>query len=184
PDPADTLTIVELLFSALLIFAMRLADVSLGTLRIVLLVRGKRGWAGVLGFFESLIWVLAAREVLGNLDEPIKMVAYAGGYAAGTMLGSTIERWLAMGSVLVRIVAPVESPHAYEALQDAGYPTTVLNGEGRDGAVRVAFSVLPRRESRRALALVARVNPDAFVTIEDARHLDLTSRRSAAALRK
>jgi uncharacterized protein YebE (UPF0316 family) len=175
---------LELFFSALLIFAMRLADVSLGTLRIVMLVRGKRGWAGVLGFFESLIWVLAAREVLGNLDEPVKIVAYAGGYAAGTMLGSTIERWLAMGSVLVRIVAPVESPHAYEALQDAGYPTTVLNGEGRDGAVRVAFSVLPRRDSRHALDLVARVNPDAFVTIEDARHLDLTSRRAAAALRK
>jgi uncharacterized protein YebE (UPF0316 family) len=103
---------VELLLAALLIFAMRLADVSLGTLRIVMLVRGKRRWAGVLGFFESLIWVLAARQVLGDLDELIKIVAYAGGYAAGTMLGSTFERWLAMGSVLVRIVAPVDSPHA------------------------------------------------------------------------
>lgn len=163
---------------------MRLADVSLGTLRIVMLVRGKRRWAGVLGFFESLIWVLAARQVLGDLDEVIKIAAYAGGYAAGTMLGSTIERWLAMGSVLVRIVAPVDSPHAYEVLRDAGYPTTVLNGEGRDGPVRVAFSVLPRRASRSALDLVAETNPEAFVTVEEARHMDLATRRSATAMKK
>jgi uncharacterized protein YebE (UPF0316 family) len=175
---------VELLLAALLIFAMRLADVSLGTLRIVMLVRGRRGWAGVLGFFESLIWVLAAREVLGDLDEPVKIAAYAAGYAAGTMLGSTFERWLAMGSVLLRIVAPVDSPHAYEALQEAGYPTTVVNGEGRNGAVRVAFCVLPKRESKRALDLVAAANPQAFITVEEASQLDLASRRSAVALRK
>jgi uncharacterized protein YebE (UPF0316 family) len=175
---------VELFIAALIIFLMRLADVSLGTLRIVLLVRGKRRWAGALGFFESLIGVLAAREVLGSLDEPIKIIGYAAGYAAGTMLGSSIEKWLAMGSVLVRIVAPVDSPFAYEALQAAGYPTTVLNGEGRDGEVRVAFSVLPRRESRHALDVVARANPEAFVTIEDAKPLDLASRRFAVAIRK
>ncbi|MDH4118850.1 MAG: DUF5698 domain-containing protein [Acidimicrobiia bacterium] len=175
---------MELLLSALVIFALRLVDVSLGTMRIVFLVRSKRGLAGVVGFFESLTWVIAAGQVLSGLDEPLKMAAYAGGYAAGTMLGSSIERWLAMGNVLVRIVAPVDSPHAYEALQEAGYPTTVINGEGRDGAVRVAFSVLPRRSARKALDLLAAVNPDAFVTMEDARLPDLATRRSAASIRK
>jgi uncharacterized protein YebE (UPF0316 family) len=173
---------MELVLAALLIFVMRLADVSLGTLRIVVLVRGKRRWAGALGFFESLIWLLAAREVLGNLDEPIKIIAYAGGYAAGTMLGSTIERWLAMGSVLVRIVSPIESPHAFQALRDAGYPVTVLNGEGRDGPVRISFCVLPRRQSAKALELIASVNPEAFVTMEEARPMPLA--RAAVDLRK
>jgi uncharacterized protein YebE (UPF0316 family) len=167
-----------------MIFCMRLADVSLGTLRIVMLVRGKRRWAGLLGFFESLIWLLAAGAVLGSLDSPLKMIGYAGGYAVGTMLGSTIERWLAMGNVLVRIVAPVDSVHAYDSLRAAGYPTTVLNGEGRDGPVRISFTVLPRREARRALDVVAGVNPDAFVTIEEARLPELAARRSALALRK
>jgi len=122
--------------------------------------------------------------VLSGLDEPLKMVAYAGGYAAGTMLGSTVEGWLAMGSVLVRIVAPIDSPHAYEALQDAGYALTVLNGEGRDGAVRVAFAVMPRRQAKRALELVAEANPQAFVTIEDAKLPELVAYRPPAAMRK
>jgi len=175
---------VELFFAALIIFLLRLADVSLGTLRIAFLVRSRRGWAGVVGFLESIIWVIAAGQVLSQLDEPVKMIAYAGGYAAGTMLGSTIEGWLAMGDVLVRIVAPVASPHAYEALQGAGYPVTVVNGEGRDGEVRVAFAVMSRRKASEALRLVAEVNPEAFVTIEDAKLPTLLPARPAAALRK
>ena len=175
---------MSLVFPALTIFCLRVADVSLGTLRIVFLVRGRRRLAGLVGFFESLIWVIAAGQVLSGLDEPLKMVAYAAGYAAGTMLGSTIEGWLAMGSVLVRIVAPVGSPHAYEVLQRAGYALTVLNGEGREGAVRVAFAVMPRRDATRALALVAEANPDAFVTIEDAKLPELVNYRSPAAMRK
>ena len=175
---------MELLLAALLIFGMRLLDVSAGTLRIVMLVRGKRRWAGILGFLESLIWVLAARQVLGDLDEPIKIVAYAGGFAAGTMLGSTIERWLAMGSVLVRVVAPIDSPNAYEAVRAAGYAVTVLNGEGRDGPVRLWLSVTPRRDVGDVLDLIAKVNPQAFVTVEEARLPDLSTRRSAASVRK
>jgi uncharacterized protein YebE (UPF0316 family) len=175
---------VELIIAAITIFALRLADVSLGTLRIAFLVRSHRGWAGVVGFLESLIWVIAAAQVLSQLDQPIKMVAYAGGYAAGTMLGSTIEGWLALGDVLVRIVAPVGSPHAYEALEEKGFPVTVVNGEGRDGAVRVAFAVMSRRRATDALRIVAEVNPDAFVTIEDAKLPNLLAVRPAAAIRK
>jgi uncharacterized protein YebE (UPF0316 family) len=175
---------VELILAASTIFVLRLGDVSLGTLRIAFLVRSHRGWAGVVGFLESIIWVLAAAQVLSQLDEPIKMVAYAGGYAAGTMLGSTIEGWLAMGDVLVRIVAPVDSPHAYEALKEAGFPLTVVNGEGRDGAVRVAFAVMSRRRAAEALRLVAEVNPDAFVTIEDAKLPNLVAAKPAYAIRK
>jgi uncharacterized protein YebE (UPF0316 family) len=175
---------VALLLSAAIIFCLRLADVSLGTLRIVFLVRGRRRIAGAVGFFESLIWVVAAGQVLSGLDEPLKMVAYAGGYAAGTMLGSTIESWLAMGNVLVRIVSPVDSPPTHDHLRDAGFATTVVNGEGRDGEVRVSFAVMPRRSASQALRLVAEVNPAAFVTMEEAKLPELAAYRSAAAIRK
>jgi hypothetical protein len=132
---------MSVVLSALLIFLMRLADVSLGTLRIVMLVRGRRSMAGALGFFESLIWTLAAAQVLSELDEPLKIIGYAGGFA------------------------------------------TVLNGEGRDGPVRISFSILPRRQAPDALALVAEANPFAIATIEDASVLDLSARKPMA-LRK
>lgn len=155
-----------LLASALLIFVLRITDVSIGTLRITFLVRGRRGVAGMLSFFESLIWLLAAAQVLSTLDSPIKFVAYAAGYATGTMLGVSVEKWLAVGDVLMRIVTPVDAPSSEHVLRQAGYGVTVVNGQGMRGDVRILFVVLPRRRSDAVLAIVRGVNPDAYITFE------------------
>lgn len=157
---------LSLVLAALLIFSLRIIDVSLGTLRIGFLVRGQRRLAGLFGFFESLIWLIAAAQVLAHLDSPVKFVAYAAGYAAGTMLGVSVERWLAIGDSIMRVVTPVDSPPIEHALREAGFFVTLLNARGRDGDVSVAFSVIPRRRVPEALKLVSQVNPSAFVTFE------------------
>lgn len=180
---------VELLLSALGIFALRLIDVSLGTLRIQFLVQGRRRLAGATAFFESLVWTIAAVLVLGELDEPLKLVGYAGGYACGTMLGSLIEGRIALGDRLVRVVSALESPQVADALQNSGYPVTVVNGEGAYGQVRVSFSVIPRRKVDEVLQLIKTVNPAAFVTVEEARlpggyPFPAAATRRATALRK
>lgn len=127
----------DALLGALLIFSLRIVDVSLGTLRIGMLVRGKRRIAGVLSFSESPIWLLAAAKVLSTLDSPLQFIAYAGGYASGTMLGANIKRWLAVGKVVLRIIVPVSAPDVQEALRKAGFYVTTVNASGRDGEVRV-----------------------------------------------
>ncbi len=174
---------MDIFLSALLIFGLRLVDVSLGTMRIVLLTRGE-GWkAGLVGFLECLTWVVAASQVLRNLDDPVRMIAFAAGFGAGTLLGVTIERWLAMGTSIVRIVAPVESPQSAVPLREAGFGVTVLNGEGLQGDVRLALTVVPRKRLREALRIVYRANPAAFVTIQQVK-VARTGYRSATAVRK
>jgi uncharacterized protein YebE (UPF0316 family) len=148
------------------IFALRILDVSIGTLRITYLVRGKRGVAGVLSFFESLVWLTAAAQVITSLDAPVKFVAYAAGYATGTVLGVSIERWIAAGETLMRVVTPVGGISVEKPLRDAGYFVTSLNGQGRDGDVRVHFTVLQRRRVPQALRIVREANPAAYVTLE------------------
>ena len=175
---------MEAIVAALVIFLMRVTDQTLGTLRIIFLIRGRRGVAGALGFLESLVWVLAARQVLTDLDEPIKIIGYAAGFAAGTMLGGTIERWMALGNRLVRIVAPVDSPHAFDDLRQKGYAVTVLNGEGHDGPVRVAFSVVPRKKITEVIGMVGEKNPQAFVSVEDATLPEIPVVKRATAIRK
>src|SRR5690625_2204395 len=160
--------------AAALIFGLRIIDVSLGTLRIAMLVRGHRLYAGLLGFFESLVWLIAAAEVLSNLDSPLKYIGYAGGYAAGTMLGTTIEKWMALGSVLVRIIEQVNEPDTVEPLRAAGYYATVMNARGRDGEVQIIFTVIPRRKQAEVLRIIQQHNPRAYVTFEQ------TSRTSVA----
>ena len=160
---------MELFLGSLLIFVLRIGDVSIASIRIVTLLRGKIWLAALLGFFESLFWVSAAAIVFTNLDHPIRIVAFAAGFATGTLLGGFVERWLAMGTALLRVITPVESTAVAPALREAGFGVTVLNAKGRDGDVRLNFMVLPRRRVKEALAVVAEVNPEAFITVEDIR---------------
>lgn len=161
------------------IFLARVADQSIGSMRIMFMMRGKRVVSGVLGFFESAIWVLAVSQVVTNIDEPIKVVAFAGGFGVGTALGGTVERWLAIGKGVLRIVSPFDSPQASTALREAGFAVTDVNAEGRNGPVRLAFSVVPRKRKQQALEIVKAVNPEAFVTFEEVETPSLTVRHSS-----
>jgi len=170
---------MDLILDALLIIGLRLIDVSIGTVRIILLTRGSRWRASIIGFFETLIWVFAVTLVLQQLDDPVRMVAYAVGFGLGTALGATLERMVAVGSVLVQVVAPVGSPSTAQVLRTEGLRVTEINGEGRDGAVRLVITVVPRRKLRDVLRIVERINPAAFVTTEDVAVNDLWRRASA-----
>jgi uncharacterized protein YebE (UPF0316 family) len=156
-----------MLLGALLIFCLRLVDVSIGAIRIVMIVRGERWIAGLLGFFESLTWVIAAGLVFSNLDSPVRMVAYAAGFGAGTVLGSTLERRLKLGKTVMRVITQVQTAEVAPHLREAGFGVTVVNAEGKEGDVRLAFTVIPRKRADEALRVVSEVNPEAFVTLED-----------------
>jgi uncharacterized protein YebE (UPF0316 family) len=174
----------EIILGTLLIFFLRIVDVSIGTFRIVVLMRGQVGLASVLGFLESLTWVAAASVVFANLGDPIRAVAFAAGFGTGVLVGGLVERRIAMGTAFVRIVASVDAEQAAGPLRKAGFLVTVLNAEGRDGDVRVAFLVLPRRKVKEALALVHEINPDAFVTVEEVNLPDLERIRRSSSVRK
>lgn len=157
---------MELLLDLLIIFSLRVADVALSTVRIVLLGRGSRWRAAGLGTLESLVWIIAAARVLSGITDPARMAAFALGFGAGTLIGVTVERWMAIGEVMVRIVAPSASPSASSALAEAGYAFTVVAGDRAGDAVRVTFGVIPRKEAGNVLRLVRGVNPHAVVTVE------------------
>ena len=87
------------LFIALLIFFMRIADVSIGTIRTIYTIRGRRGVAMCLGIIESAIWILAIGKAVELMrHNPWAMVGWAIGFGAGTFVGITVEQWLAAGT--------------------------------------------------------------------------------------
>ena len=170
---------MELLWDLLLILALRLVDVSLGTLRIILLSRRLRLLPALIGFVEVFTWVVAATVVFSNLHDVPRMLAYAAGFALGTYLGTLLESRLGVGDTMLRVVAPVGSPQAYDDLRRAGFLVTVMNADGRDGEVRMAFSIIPRRRRKEALGIVQRQNPHAFVTLQDIETIAPRHRRAA-----
>jgi len=170
---------MEILWSILLILALRLVDVSLGTVRIILLSRRYRLLPALIGFVEVFTWVVAATQVFANLNSPPRMLAYAGGFGLGTYLGALLESWLAVGTTMMRVVSPTESPKVHEALRHAGFGVTVINADGRDGEVVLAFTIIPRRRRKEALRIVHDLNPAAFVTLQDIEMVQPRERRAA-----
>jgi uncharacterized protein YebE (UPF0316 family) len=153
----------------LLVFFARIIDVSIGTLRIIFVSRSLKGWAAVLGFFESLIWVLAISQVMQNLTNVLTYLAFALGFATGNYVGVLIEERIALGSLIVRIITRKDATVLTEHLWKAGYGVTNLRARGETGPVQLIFTVCRRRNLQDVLTLVKRFNPRAFYTIEDVR---------------
>ncbi len=154
--------------TCLAIFVARIGDVSLGTIRTVMIVQNRRLLAWVLGFFEVLIWVFAAAKVLGSLDQPIYAISYALGFASGNYVGLTVERWLSIGRQAVKIFTR-RGPEIAAALRAAGSGVTEFEGRGRDGAVFELFITTGRRRIRSIVRQAREMDPDCFYVVEDVR---------------
>jgi uncharacterized protein YebE (UPF0316 family) len=152
----------------LLIFCARITDVSIGTVRMILVISGVKYVAAVLGFVEVLIWALAVGGVIKYLGEPIALIAYGSGFATGTLIGMTIEDRIAIGHRIIRIINPKPDIDVSAMLRDREYRVTRIEGSGMHGPVEVAFLIVRRRIVPAVLDLVRDLAPDAFVTIERA----------------
>lgn len=161
---------MELVLGYLFIFLARVIDMTLGTLRFLLMVRGRRIEASLLGFVEIYVYILALSRVVGSLDNPLNLLFYAAGFAAGTYVGGVVEEGIGLGFLTVEIVCKGCSPQDMaEMLRTEGFGVTVLQGEGREGPIKVLFISLRRKAYRRLMALLDEKDPEAFVTVLDAR---------------
>jgi uncharacterized protein YebE (UPF0316 family) len=156
---------------ALAIFAVRMIDVSLGTLRTILVLRGHRLVAPLIAFFEVLLWILAVSQVLQDLRAWYLAVAYAGGFATGNFIGMWLEARLALGSELVRVISPNPAIRLGDRLRALRYELTELAGKGSgDEPVEVLLVVEKRRRVPELLRAIEECDSGAWCTLSDVRH--------------
>jgi uncharacterized protein YebE (UPF0316 family) len=153
----------------LMIFALRVCDVTLGTIRTVAIVKGFVSTAVILGFFELLVWVLAISQVISRLDESwFLAISYAGGFATGNAVGIMVERKLAMGTSVVRFMTANHGEAVANALRSDGHEVTTFHGEGSRGPVTLVYAVAPRKQLRSMIRTAQRHDPDIFWISEPA----------------
>ncbi|MDW7650913.1 MAG: DUF2179 domain-containing protein [Bacillota bacterium] len=160
-----------LVFELAFIFFARVSDVSLSTLRILMLMRGRSVSAALIGFFEVIIYILALARVIDSLDDPVRLVVYALGFAAGNFVGSNIEERLAMGFATAQVISLNKSEEMAEMAREQGFGVTVLEGCGREGTHRILHILLRRKDLPCFLALVRKTDSQAFVSVMDTRKI-------------
>ena len=151
----------------LFIFLARICDVSIGTMRIIFVSKGKRNIAPILGFFEVLIWITAISKIMQNLDNYVNYIAYAAGFATGNFVGMILEEKLAMGIQMIRVFAHERGAELVQTLNGNGYGATVVEAHGAREKVHLIYTIVQRNELANVLGVINRFNPKAFYTIED-----------------
>jgi uncharacterized protein YebE (UPF0316 family) len=165
PPLADSL--LPLPYLPALVFVAELCVVTLSTLRIIFIARGKKLLAPAVGFFEVAIWLFAIGQVMQNLSDPGCFLGFAGGFTLGNYLGMLTERWLALGTVSVRTVTHRDATGLIRELQAARFGVTSLDAEGARGPVKVVLTVVPRRELDAVLLRIRAFDPQAFFSVDD-----------------
>jgi len=153
------------------IFLARICDVSIGTIRIVMISRGYRSVAPIFGFFEVLIWLMAISRALATLDNVYSYIIYAAGFAAGNYTGMWLEEMMPFGYKSLRVITTKEISALPLALRSEGFGVTVQDGMGLRGPVTLLYSLVPKKKVKKFLDIVTILEPRAFVTIEDVRFM-------------
>jgi uncharacterized protein YebE (UPF0316 family) len=152
-----------------LIFALRVCDMAMDTIRVLFVVRGRKLLAWFLGFFQSLIFVIAISSVLSNAKNVVLIFGYAAGFATGNVVGMLIEERLAIGHVQVTVISSTRGGAVATALREQGYAVTEIPARGKDGTVTMLHIDVRRREVDAVDTIVLEADRKAFVTAEDVR---------------
>lgn len=161
---------LEAVLGALLIFALRVCDMSMDTLRVMSMVRGKRIRASLFGLVEAGVFIMAIAKVLSPPIRPLEMAGYAAGFAAGTFIGMTLAQRLTTNHVLFRVLSPKHGEAICWSLRDAGFAVTCVEAEGKSGPVPILWTVINRKNGERLIALVRKLDPKAFIVSEPIDH--------------
>ena len=156
----------------LLIFLARICDVSIGTIRIVMVSKGQKFLAPILGFFEVFIWLLAMAKIFQNLDNWICYFAYSAGFATGNYIGLIIEEKLAFGVVRIQIITAKIASELIAKMTKAGYGITHHDAFGGTEEVSIIYSIIKRTDLPVVLKMIKTYNPNAFYSIVDVKFVN------------
>jgi uncharacterized protein YebE (UPF0316 family) len=153
------------------IFAAKMTEVSIGVFRLLLMTKGFRKQAALIVFFEQMIWVVNVSFVVTTITEdPLRVLAYAGGFACGLYFGSWVEGRVGLGNIKAEIIAEKDDAIAMaEELRAHGFAATILDSVGKaDHRNAMIVSYIPRKR-RKEVAAMATHFPKAVVTFLDVR---------------
>jgi uncharacterized protein YebE (UPF0316 family) len=154
------------ILGALLIMLMRICDVSIGTMRTILVVQGRKYHAALAGFFEVLIWIFAIRFIMQHLDNYANFFGYAAGFALGNIIGITIEQQIGLGYVQLNVISRFKVDEIVDTLRKLEYGVTILPAEGGSGGVAVIVLIISRKRQRKVISLIESIDNTAFITVQ------------------
>lgn len=155
----------------LFIFFARVLDVSMATIRMLMIVQGRRIQAALIGFFEVSIYVLALGKVVSGLNNPINLLVYALGFASGNYIGIFIEEKMALGNLTAQVVISYNTEEVVDLLRAKGFGVTVIEGYGKEGLRNILNITLARKDLDKLHETLESLECGAFITVSSTKQI-------------
>ncbi|MDD2377642.1 MAG: DUF5698 domain-containing protein [Bacilli bacterium] len=165
---------MTLLWLCIKIFFIRILDVSLGTVRMIMTVKGRKVIGSTIGFIEILIWFLVVKEALSTDNTSIWIaIAYSGGFATGTFIGGLISERFVQGNLSVQAVLQEQSDEIVDAIRAAGFAVSVVEVMGRDTEHKKYMLLIEinKKQFNQLRALIKKLDPKAFITVKETQYV-------------
>ncbi len=148
-----------------IIFLAKITEVTVSTLRIILVNKGNRNIGFVLAIVEIFFWVIIAGNVITDISAyPMKAVMYGLGFAVGVYLGSLIEEKLAIGNILIQAIVPFDKGvQIAQELRKCGFGVTSMEGQGKEEKRKVLFVYAKRKSAKDATIIITSIEPEAMI---------------------
>lgn len=157
------------LWELLMIFSAKIIEVTIGTMRVILITKGYRKPGTVLAIFEILLWVfIASRVIMGIVDYPMKGIVYSIGFAFGVYIGSLLETRLAVGKILIYVIVDHDSGKSLtEMLRSLGHGVTALDAHGKDQKRMVLMIFANRKNKQTIIDVIESLNEKAVIVANE-----------------
>ncbi len=151
------------------IFFFRIIDVSLGTFRTIVTVKGKNILAGIIGFFEVFIWFTIVEEALSKSNSIFVALFYSLGFACGTIIGGYASNYFITTNITLQIITNNNNMASY--LREKGFGVTSINVNGKDGIKNMLILETINKNYKKILSLIRIIDEKAFVVVDETKYV-------------
>lgn len=168
-DVFDAMGVWGKVLVIIIIVGAKIIEVSLQTLRQILVVKGYRRISVLFALVEIFLWIAIASRVLTTLEDNIwNGVAYGVGFAAGVYIGSILEEKLAFGLLLVQtITSDAKAIEIAAALREKGFGVTTIDAKGKEDNRKIVIIYANRRGSGEIVKIISEIDPQAMTITND-----------------
>lgn len=159
---------LELLQLCLLIFFARIADVSIGTIRYTLIDKDQKVWATIAAFLEIIIWFTVVKNAINTDANSLYVtIAYASGYATGTLIGMWLSDLLVTGNLSIQVIT--DDNELSSQIRDHDFAVSTFTAEGYSSKKYMLFIEINKKKQKALISLIKQLDPNAFIVINESK---------------
>lgn len=163
-----------MIFICLKIFFARIIDVTLGSIRTILMVKGKSIISAIIAFLEVLIWFVVAKEALvTTIDSILIPIFYSAGYATGTLLGTYLSNNLINGVIGLQVITKKNNKKLVDKIRKEGFGISIIDLKNyyKHQEKEMLFIQLSKKRLKQLISIIKDIDSNAFIVMNETKYI-------------